>query len=631
MVRRLARLGIPDVVLLAEGGCAGQLSGMADGLSGRTLIVDADLIVADAALGQLVDDPAVRSGALVAAAGPTGGDGAVDGDSPASRVLGGAGPSGGSPAARPLSSAATPPPPGATPPSPGAAPVRVAQRRIASAGSTVHEVTAPTGVSLGALVIDSSDVPAATRALIGAAASADALGWHADPIDLALVALVRAQVAMGAVWSVGPVLRGGSPEQRALIHAELAGIDEARVLLERANRPDDGFYSTFVLRKASKPLTALALRLGLTPNQISLFSLAVGLGAALCFATGSWWGLVAGALLMQGSLLIDCVDGEVARFTRSFSDLGAWIDASTDRVKEYAAYAGLAAGSVRRGSDIWLLAALVMIMQTVRHVGDYDFSRVQRIRESWVAARAIADPFDGGAAGSGATLARAAQLTSNGPVRWGKKILSMPIGERWLILSVGAITIGPRWTLMLMLVLGLVALAYTTAGRLLRARMWRQPPERSGAWLLEPQLDLGPLGQPVWDRVLAGRQPLAQASGWAWPAGLRAVELGVVWAVAAVMAPDAGAWLFVWAFVVAFHHYDTLYRALGGSTPPRWLVVAGLGWDGRTILVLVAAAWGAAALVGLLSWGSVALGILFVVVASVQWVRLMTRKDVSHA
>jgi len=95
--------------------------------------------------------------------------------------------------------------------------------------------------------------------------------------------------------------------------------------------------------------------------------------------------------------------------------------------------------------------------------------------------------------------------------------------------------------------------------------------------------------------------------------------------------PTEGAWLFAWVFVVVFHHYDTLYRALGGSTPRRWLVMAGLGWDGRTVLVLAAAALGAATLAGLLGWGSVLLGILFVVVASVQWVRSMTRKDVTHA
>ncbi|HSO02978.1 MAG TPA: DUF5941 domain-containing protein, partial [Candidatus Limnocylindrales bacterium] len=99
----------------------------------------------------------------------------------------------------------------------------------------------------------------------------------------------------------------------------------------------------------------------------------------------------------------------------------------------------------------------------------------------------------------------------------------------------------------------------------------------------------------------------------------------------ALIIPGEGAWLFSWVFAVVFHHYDTLYRALGGSAPPGWLVMTGLGWDGRSLLVLVAGALGAAALVGLLSWGSVLLGILFVMVASVQWVRSMTRKDGSHA
>ena len=255
--------------MLADGDCASQLTALAEGLAGRTLIVDADLIVADACLGQLVDDPAVRSGALVGEVRPAGGDG------PGSeRWTRGRWRAGGDP--------------GATGPGQvgDAPPVRVAQKRIASAGSTVHDVSAPNAASLGAMVVDARDVPAATEALAGVAATARTLGWDADPIDLALVGLVRAQVAMGAVGSVGPVLRGGTPEQRAQVQAELAAIDEARVLLERANRPDDGFYSTFVLRKASTPLTALALRMRLTPNQISVFSLFVGLAAALCFATG---------------------------------------------------------------------------------------------------------------------------------------------------------------------------------------------------------------------------------------------------------------------------------------------------------------------------------------------------------
>ncbi len=591
MSQRLARLGVDDVLVLPDAPAWVQLDAFAAGLAGRTLLVDADLIVADASLGQLVDDPAVRSGALV--------------DLGRTRSAQPQGP---------------------------AVPVRVAHRRIGSAGSAWHEVSGATHTSLGALVIDAEDGAAAAAALRAAADSARRLDWNdIDPVDLALVGLVRAQVPMAGVAGVGPALRGGAPEQRAQAGAELAGIDQARVLLERANRPDDGFYSTYVLRRASTPVTALALRLGWSPNRISLLSLGVGLLAALCFAVGSWPGLLVGALLMQASLVIDCVDGEVARFTRSFSDLGAWIDASTDRVKEYAAYAGLALGSARSGTDIWLLAVLVMGMQTVRHIGDYNFSRVQRIREGWVPAHPIEDPHDGGPGGAGATLAISAQLNRSSRVRWGKKALSMPIGERWLVLSVGAITIGPHATLLVLLGLGLLALAYTTAGRILRARTWHHPVERSGVWLLRPQLDLGPLGQPLWRAATGQRDPLVGAFGWAWPVGMRAVELGIVWLATALVVPDRGAWLFAWVFAIVFHHYDTLYRALGGATPPRWLVWAGLGWDGRTLLVLAAALIGASPLAALLGWGSALLGLLFVVVGSVQWVRSMSGKDGAHA
>jgi hypothetical protein len=50
----------------------------------------------------------------------------------------------------------------------------------------------------------------------------------------------------------------------------LATVDESRMRLARAARGDDGFYSTFVLRRASRPVTALAVRLGVSPNTVTL-------------------------------------------------------------------------------------------------------------------------------------------------------------------------------------------------------------------------------------------------------------------------------------------------------------------------------------------------------------------------
>ena len=44
-------------------------------------------------------------------------------------------------------------------------------------------------------------------------------------------------------------------------------------------------------------------------------------------------------------------------------ELGAWLDASTDRVKEFLAYAGLAVGAVHWGVDIWWLAVVLVVLQ----------------------------------------------------------------------------------------------------------------------------------------------------------------------------------------------------------------------------------------------------------------------------
>lgn len=646
MVERLTGLGVRCEVA-PELGCAGVLDWFADRLIGRTLLVDGGLQVASAALGQLVDDPGVTTGALVAD-----GPGAPE-DTPVrvrQRRITGAASRGWSPAPATNSADAAPgtwgdgrwrvpvcwgPPPGQA--------AQPDNRTGNGQLGLLHQVEQPTGVSLGALVVGVPQLAAAQVALREAANAAREAGWIADPLDLALVALVKAQVPVSAPAAVGPWFRRGEQAAAERTISQLASLNEARVLLERANRPDDGFYSTFVLRKASKPVTALALRLGASPNQISLFSLAVGLAAAGLFALGSTLAVVLGALLLQASLIIDCVDGEVARFTRTFSTFGAWLDAATDRVKEYAAYAGLAWGAAhQQGSDLWLLAALVMVMQSVRHIGDYDFSRVQRIRESWVPRGDIRELTDATGAGTGATLEISAALNRRSNIRWAKKVLHMPIGERWLVVSVGAVVLGAQGTFWLLLALGLIALSYTVLGRILRSRTWHHPPEQSGEWLLTPQLDLGLAGQWVWDRALAPRRPLAGAFGWAVPVCLRVVEFGVVLAAAialngwltfvpsqdsggvvAGLEPGATKWVFAWLFVVSFHHYDTLYRALGGQTPPRWLVWSGLGWEGRTVLVALLAGAGAAAFSRGMTVGALAFGLLFVVLASAQWVRAM--------
>lgn len=512
--------------------------------------------------------------------------------------------------------------------------VRVRHHVVTSVATSFHDVTAPDSRSVGALVIGAADAASAARlvdALADAVASGDVVSNSRDLVELVAVALVRGDIGVKAVGIVDvPWFR--DPEDVGSARAAADSVCDQRISQLQANRLDDGFYSTFVVRKASKPLTRLALHLGLSPNLVTLLSFAIGIAAAACFAVGGRWWLVAGALLLQLSLIVDCVDGEVARATRRFTALGAWLDASTDRVKEFLAYAGLAYGAARLGVDIWWLAVVLIVLQTTRHMTDYDFSRVQRLREASVPLRDIRLPDDGAAGAAGgwsvsSAMELSTRMNRRDAVRWFKRAIHLPIGERWLIISVFAAFLGATWALGVLLVAGLLAFAYVIAGRTLRTFTWHGPTPAQGVRLLRRQGDSGPIlsalalviPESTRERWWAGR------ASWAIPAVLRFVELGVVAIVVLLWSPTAAVVGFWWMAVVAFHHYDTLYRAMQDSDSPRWLTWLGLGWEGRTIVVFVLAVVGATVLVTGLTWGAWLLAAVFVVISSVQWLSVQGR------
>lgn len=501
----------------------------------------------------------------------------------------------------------------------------VQHHRVVSAGTSFHRVADPTHRSVGALVIAEADAAQACKVIVelrGVLVSGELQLEQTELLEAVLVALVRGQIPVRAVEMVDvPWFRSPQDPQAAQESAYSVSRQRVRGLL--ANRTDDGFYSTFVVRKASKPLTRLALRLGLSPNTITVLSFLIGLGAAALFATGQWGWIVLGAIALQVSLIVDCVDGEVARATRRFSALGAWLDAATDRVKEFAAYAGLAIGAARQGMDVWWIAIALVVLQTTRHVSDYDFARIQRLREARVPEIGIRQSDDGRTRGSGAlagAMHTSARVNRRSGVRWFKKVIHMPIGERWLVLSVVAIIAGPAWALGALLIAGVLALAYVAAGRLARTLTWSGPTPGDGPDVLRVQLDAGPLLALV-SRV--GRPPsMTGRFAWAIPVGLRAIELSLIAVLVAVLGPANPILAFWMLFAVAYHHYDTLYRSLQGSAPPRWLSWWGFGWDGRLIVLvaIITITVGNAldaSLTALLAWWV----LWFAGVASIQWLR----------
>ena len=420
---------------------------------------------------------------------------------------------------------------------------RAERGRLVSAGSAYHTVRKPGGYFLSLLKIDPRDrdtlVDTASRMARLAepplpreweqefelkreqwrlegeseqqlAQRADVV--RSDPLPLLLVGLIRSQVHLAnsylreLFWA-----RPLSPEAVDSAVQRMAGYDEDNVLLNSAVKGSDGFFTTFFVSPYSKFIARWAARRGWTPNGVTILSMALGIATAILFATGSRWGLISGAVMLQLAFTLDCVDGQLARYTRQFSQFGAWLDSVFDRGKEYLAYAGLAVGAaVGFDLDVWALAAAALGLQTLRHTIDFSYaaSRQQALaglpalpfeqpRDHPVTVSAstehVADEggeqavedFDAeadttedtGAAVGGSPLARLGHgavrlsrtLERRSWTRWVKKIIVLPIGERFALISVTAAVWNPQVTFVALLAWGGFALLYQLGGRIMRS------------------------------------------------------------------------------------------------------------------------------------------------------------------
>nr|WP_270886436.1 CDP-alcohol phosphatidyltransferase family protein [Pedococcus sp. 5OH_020] len=447
-----------------------------------------------------------------------------------------------------------------------------------------------------AVLTDGAGAPVGVRTGSAGAVALSGADCGTDPSNAATLARLAASLrARGPVREVQPgrfpsARTGTDPESaRALTDA----VDEAALRLRRASRSDDGFLSVFLIRPLSRQVTGRLVTTSVSPAQVTTVSLVLGLASAVAYAGGSLAWLVLGSLLLLTSLVVDCVDGEVARYTRTFSALGGWLDVASDRVKEYAVYGGLAVGAARAdGGDLWGLALAAMAVLVVRHFVDFGYA-------AWAA----------GAPDRSAVAALSEATSRRPPLLWAKRAVILPVGERTVLLVAGVPLLGARAALAGLLAWGLVAAAYTTAGRLARAWAARGRTDEEAAARLTSQCD----GTP-WRHW-----PVGGVLGWLCPAACRLTE---VLAVVGVCAWAGGDGLFEGAYAAlaaaAFRGYDVAYRQrLTGVAQPRdaltwcgWpvrvavvaLIGVGVRADvlvvsGDTVLILGAAAWGLAALV----------------------------------
>jgi hypothetical protein len=467
--------------------------------------------------------------------------------------------------------------------------VRVTGGRVAGASSKFHTLKGGNKTFVGILRLSQNQ----RDSIITTLSAVKDNETYGEAIDLVLVALVRAAVIVSpASLKAAPFIRSSDDSAKAKVQEEINGLNIARLRLKMANRANDGFFSVFVLRKFSKLFTWAAVRLKMTPNQVTLISFAVGLLSAYEFSRGTFWSIFAGAVLLQLSLIIDCVDGELARYTRQFSALGAWLDAITDRIKEYLVFFALAYGAAQNGRDLWIPAMVMMVFQTFRHLSDYNFARIKKVRSADLPVIDFNQASDG--------FVPVDKVKKSRFEYWSKKAVQFPIGERWLVISASSVIGGAAFTFTIMPILALISIVLVFRARVRKSRTW--PKIRVNKNLIDDQLDF------------FKNQNSTNRFDWLEPSILRVIEGGVfIWAVSVTDLSRPAAFLLL--FAILFGHYDNLYRALQGEHKPKWLSVAGGFILGRVVLlgIFLALGWSIVPLVWYFS-------VLFFVVSSIQWV-----------
>ena len=124
------------------------------------------------------------------------------------------------------------------------------------------------------------------------------------------------------------------------------------------------------------PLGNLLLRLGVSPNAVTLVgTLGVSAGALVFFPQG--W-LLAGVIVITVFVFSDMIDGYMARSSGQVSPFGAFLDSTLDRVGDAAIFGGIALYYVGPGDSEWK-AALAIYCLSMGSVTSYARARAESL------------------------------------------------------------------------------------------------------------------------------------------------------------------------------------------------------------------------------------------------------------
>jgi phosphatidylglycerophosphate synthase len=121
----------------------------------------------------------------------------------------------------------------------------------------------------------------------------------------------------------------------------------------------EGYLESAVNRRLARKILPHLLSSRLTPNEITGVDLLVGLAAVALFSHGAYWANVAAAMLLLLVIVLDTMDGLMARLTFRETRLGVMLDLYGDTILNFLVFGGIAIGQYRVSGNPFFLVLLI--------------------------------------------------------------------------------------------------------------------------------------------------------------------------------------------------------------------------------------------------------------------------------
>jgi phosphatidylglycerophosphate synthase len=173
--------------------------------------------------------------------------------------------------------------------------------------------------------------------------------------------------------------------------AELRSVAQPDATMMRRN--GEHWAGRLYMRRVSAHVTRALVGTGVAPNTLTGLMILCGIAAGGAVVIPTVAGPLVAAALIQAYLLLDCVDGEVARWTGRTSVTGVYLDRVGHYVAEAAFLTGVGFRAADRGTGGWALLGLVAALCAILVKAETDLVDVARAKAGLpVVADAAAQP-----------------------------------------------------------------------------------------------------------------------------------------------------------------------------------------------------------------------------------------------